>query len=387
VRVVYIADQYEYYGANESLMSMIVAMSESYQVEPVILTSKKGRIWSFACDKGYETYSIGHKPFMIAKGSDLFRNIVKELLLPFYYLRYKICNFVAVIKAEKYVDFSKVDIIHTNLERNDIGEKLARRNGVKHVVHLREFVDKDYPCYKLNRNYIDYMNMGNTLYLAISDAVREEWINKGILQQKIMIVYNGIDLTKFNTDKREKTSDYLKIVMTGAVIPPKGHQLLIDELALIPDELKDEIKIDIYGEGPITYKRKLIRRIRKAGLDGMFRFCGYTENINEKLKNYDIGVTCSEAEAFGRCTVEYMLSGVVPVVANTGANTEIVKNGITGFVFDRAQKGDLSNVIINIINNRYTLSNIANNSSIYAREHFSMNVNSRKLNEIYCSLK
>ncbi len=82
-----------------------------------------------------------------------------------------------------------------------------------------------------------------------------------------------------------------------------------------------------------------------------------------------------------------MLSGVVPVVANTGANTEIVKNGITGFVFDRAQKGDLSNVIINIINNRYTLSNIANNSSIYAREHFSMNVNSRKLNEIYCSLK
>lgn len=50
-------------------------------------------------------------------------------------------------------------------------------------------------------------------------------------------------------------------------------------------------------------------------------------------KTVDFEVMCSKFEAFGRVTVEALRSGKLFIGANTGATSEIVEDGITGYVY------------------------------------------------------
>lgn len=387
MKVVYIADQYEYYGANESLMAMIVSLNKKFGVVPIVLTYKKGRISRFADENGFENYSIGHRPFLVATGGTPIRKVVKFLTIPFFFVRYKIGVFIAVKKAEKCVDFTKVDVIHTNLNRNDIGQILAKRNGIKHIYHLREFVGADYPCYSLRRKYVKFMNSNDGVYISVSNAVKNNWIRKGLGENRISVIYNGIDSEKFNSKKWKINRDSkIKMVMVGALISPKGHEFLIEEMALLPLFIREKIQVDIYGDGPKGYKQKLIKIVKRNNLEKCIRFCGYCEDINMKLRLYDVGLMCSNAEAFGRCTVEYMMSGLITIAADTGANMEIIDDGVTGFVFNRDKKGSLADKMYYVVENFSNLRNISFDARQKAIERFSLEKNTESIFDLYSNL-
>ena len=64
-----------------------------------------------------------------------------------------------------------------------------------------------------------------------------------------------------------------------------------------------------------------------------------------------LDVHVQKQEGFGRVTVEYMLSGLCPIVSNTGANLEIVDDKISGIVYEKGNIQDLKEKIKYCINN------------------------------------
>ena len=61
---------------------------------------------------------------------------------------------------------------------------------------------------------------------------------------------------------------------------------------------------------------------------------GYSKDVKEHMQNATAFLMCSENEGLGRVTVESMFYGCLVIGKSSGGTKEIVKDGVTGYLFD-----------------------------------------------------
>ena len=320
------------YGAPKSMFELMVTLKKKYGVEPVLLTKKKNGL-NHKCDLlGIENYAFWSRDIMAGSAyqNPIF-NMMKHCVKYFLYL----WGGITQKNIEKVgIDFESIDIIHTNLNRNDIGAWISQKHKIPHVWHLRETI-AGYAIRLYKPNTIDYMNKNAAFFIAISQVVYKAWIQMGLDKNKMCVVYNGLNTEEFTMRNRadRNSTDKLKIVMTGHVQPTKGQDQLISALGRLTADEKRKLQVDIYGEAYPDYKKELTKNIHKMQLEDVVNFCGYCDHIPQKLAGYDIGIIASKEEAFGRVTVDYMLSGLLVIASDTGANTELIEDGKNGLIY------------------------------------------------------
>lgn len=320
------------YGAPKSMFELMVTLKKKYGVEPVLLTKKKNGL-NHKCDLlGIENYAFWSRDIMAGSAyqNPIF-NLMKHCVKYFLYL----WGGITQKNIEKVgIDFESIDIIHTNLNRNDIGVWISQKHKIPHVWHLRETIaGSAIRLYKPNT--IDYMNKNAAFFIAISQVVYKAWIQMGLDKNKMCVVYNGLNTEEFTMRNRadRNSTDKLKIVMTGHVQPTKGQDQLISALGRLTADEKRKLQVDIYGEAYPDYKKELTKNIHKMQLEDVVNFCGYCDHIPKKLAEYDIGIVASRQEGFGRVTAEYMLAGLLVIASDTGANTELIEDGKNGLIY------------------------------------------------------
>lgn len=349
MKVLYVTDVVDRFGATNSFKEMVKELNSKYNVEPIILTSKKGLITKYANDNQFETYAIGYDSVLYRDSENKLKNFVKRLTkrqVQKVKVAYKEYN--AMKKVEKLINFDDIDIIHSNINRNDIGARIAQKYKIPHVMHLREFSDLDFNYFPLYNNYINLINSNTNRFIAISRVIKKHWNNKGIPDEKIEVVYNGVDNKKFIP--KEKFNDgKIHVIFSGAISPTKGQIEAIKAIKLIKNEFKEKIVLDIYGTGNEEYVKKLHKFILENNLEKNIDFKGYVDNIYEYVGKYDIGLVCSKSEGFGRVTAEYMHAGLIVIASNKGANSELIDNGENGFLYEYGNSDDLSKKIEKVI--------------------------------------
>lgn len=124
--------------------------------------------------------------------------------------------------------------------------------------------------------------------------------------------------------------------------------------------------------------------IKDHNLNNYINFKGYEENLENIIKKYDVGINCSRSEAFGLVTVEYMASGVCPIVSNTGSNPDIVVNGQNGLIYEYGNVDSLKNCLLYVRDNREILNKYGHNARQCAVEKFEL---TRMIDEFYEAYK
>lgn len=287
---------------------------------------------------------------------------------------------------EKYIDFNTIDLIHSNISAVDFGCILANKHNIKHIMHIREFGQKDFKMKSYRIGYIDYLNECTNMFIAISEAIKDEWINKGIDKKKIVVVYNGIKTDNIKVKNEHKVEGKMRMIITGSLCEGKGQKRLLEAIVKLPDDIKSNIELDIAGEGVADYKQDLIDYVDNNKLNKCVNFIGYCNNVRDKICEYDIGMMCSKAEGFGRVTVEYMTAGICVIASNSGANVEIVDDGKTGFIYDEKDKEAITNKIIYVYQNRNLLQEIGENARKKVFENFITDINSENVFEKYITV-
>lgn len=384
IKVVFIAAPYEKGGAIEAFLSMVEALRVNYNIRPIILSSRKGRNNVYATEKGIENHVIGHTAFYVNEGSTWQRRFIRKILFPILWIRHFITNSIAVKRAERHIDFNQVDIIHSNTDTIDVGALLSKRHGILHVWHIRQYGESDYKCFSLRRNYIAFMNDNASMFIAVSRSVKKHWNIKGISENKIRVVYDGVDTHKFSPkENKEHKPGIVRLVISGFVAPQKGQLQLIQAISMMSSDEKKRLRLDIYGHGAIEYITYLKRMVKKNGIESVVCFKGMVNNINEILPDYDIGFTCSRSEAFGLVTIEYMMSGLCVVASDTGANRELVIDGSNGLIYKYGDIEMLKNAILRLVADEEMRIRIKNNNPKYARDMFSHHLNAKRIAETY----
>jgi glycosyltransferase involved in cell wall biosynthesis len=227
------------------------------------------------------------------------------------------------------------------------------------------------------------------LCIAVSDFVRRRLIEvNGVSPERVVRVYNGIDLGRFASPDRTLLRSVLGVdestpvvFCSGRAQPYKGVQTLIDAAALLRVQGVDDVAFAFAGDG--DHLPDLRDRAAKAGLTG-FHFLGQRADVHRLLPGASIAVVPSLwAEAFGLTVVEAMAAGVPVVATRTGGIPELVADGETGMLVPPGDAPALAAAIRALLADPAGARSIAARAEADARRRFGLE---RCASELYAVL-
>ena len=411
MNVLLICGNDHYYGSAKAAINLLKYANEHCEdVRYTVLTQTKGAINDLCDELGIENYVTGHAYACVAPEGGRLKNTVKHLAKKALVTAK---NTRAVSKIEKLVDLNMIDVIHTNIDRDIIGCTLAQKYAIPHVMHLREFATGHYNVEPLYEGQYEEYNRSVDRYIAISKAVGQNWQEIGLDADKIKVVYDGIDVDR--VQQREGSAveaaaaveasaeeaaagenaaetaaapqpRKLRLVMCGDVSSLKGQDQAIRALALIKDaNVRKNITLDVFGEvhSEKAYMGDMQRIIEGAGLTGNVVFRGYSSQLATLLKEYDCGIICTRREGFGLATAEFMAAGLAVIASDTGANSELIEDGVSGLIYHYQDVADLSAKIETLYKDPGKLDSFGRSARHAVEEKFTIGVNCRGILDVY----
>ena len=205
--------------------------------------------------------------------------------------------------------------------------------------------------------------------IAISKYVKSTVLSEmGVSEDKITVIYNGVDLKKYDRKDKEKTSanksaeklplsknaegiDEIfagggyRLIYVGRLIPEKGVQVILQGLAMLPQSL--EYTFVIVGDGP--YRQELDHLAEELGIQNHVVFLGERRDVPELLMGADIFIHMPVwEEGFGITVIEAMAAGLVCICAKSGAIPEIISDGENGFITDKGSPKSLAENLVRL---------------------------------------
>jgi len=150
----------------------------------------------------------------------------------------------------------------------------------------------------------------------------------------------ALELGKYKGEGKEK-----RIMYAGRIHPEKGIALLLDAIALIPEERLDGWKLYVvgpaeakYGGGGEAYLAELKRRSKKISKKIVWTGAIFDSDcLNEYYRSASLFVYPSLAEkgeTFGLAPLEAMAQGCPALVSNLDCFRDFINEDVNGFVFD-----------------------------------------------------
>lgn len=120
------------------------------------------------------------------------------------------------------------------------------------------------------------------------------------------------------------------ICAAGRLHSDKDFETVIKAI-LVVKKTHPLIRLHIYGEGP---KEKDLRAlVAQLDLDNNIIFEGFTKNIEEELKKYDIYVFSSKAEGMPNSLIEAMATGMACIASDCDYGpSDLINDGINGYL-------------------------------------------------------
>lgn len=384
MKVLFIADSGVYGGARKSFIELVNSLYETYSVDITVCTNDWNEINEELEQCGIRSVVAKYMPAMEVM-PDEYRNLHLHLN---HSAQYMYASIKGMLKLEKELDLKSFDLIHTNSSRIDFGCFISKKYGIPHVMHIREFGEEDFGCWYLRPRYFEYLNQGVTRFVAISKAVKDSWIQKGIDRDKVELIYNGIDhqrIKKVSPEEQMENPD-LKLVIAGGVYPTKGQYQIIEAMGRLPEDIRGNVTLAMYGWSDNRHISELIRMAARLGVGSQVKWYRAKDNVYDILCNYHVGLTCSKSEGFGRVTAEYMHAGLGVIVSDKGANPEIIHDGENGLVYHLDDYEDLASKIERFYRDREFLVSCGLNARKYAKEHYTKELNSGNIYKLYQKL-
>jgi glycosyltransferase involved in cell wall biosynthesis len=210
----------------------------------------------------------------------------------------------------------------------------------------------------------------------------------GLKKYKIAgwVIYNAIDISRFL--QNVKTEEF-NIIMTANFTDYKDHDAFLKAAI---DLMKNRIVDQVYllGDGPSRQKYIDWVENNYPSFSAKIHFPGAVYNVEEYLATCRIGVLCSTerfSEGISNSVLEYMAAGLVPLMTDTGAAREILKDGVNGFLFAPGDWQRIVNIIKQLKADRLKKEIIVQSAKKTITENFDLKTNLSKYTSIYRELK
>ena len=171
--------------------------------------------------------------------------------------------------------------------------------------------------------------------LAVSDAMKADMIALGLPARRIGVHRTGIDRDRFHPADRAAAKAALNIdgpavLSLGALIPRKGHGIVLDAVSALPG-----VTLLIAGDGP--ERAALANQARARGIADRVRLLGSIPHaeLPRLLAAADVMALASSSEGLANAWVEALACGTPIVIPDAGGAREVVTTPAAGRIAAR----------------------------------------------------
>jgi len=226
-----------------------------------------------------------------------------------------------------------------------------------------------------------------------SSQAKELAIGCGISPYKIKVVYNWLDIKRFD-EYASKVHGYpdsvknafentgQKVVYLANFNPHKDHITLLHALAKVLSRYPKTTLL-LLGHGPLqSYIEGLTV---KLNLQNNVIFAGRVPYmvVPNILSRANVGVVTSIKETFCHAVIEPMAAYKPVVSTPVGVAPEIVKNSVTGFLVPKRKPYELADAIMFLLNNPEKAKEMGSKGRELVERMFSMEAIVNKLERAY----
>jgi glycosyltransferase involved in cell wall biosynthesis len=270
--------------------------------------------------------------------------------------------------------------------------RFSKLSGAATLLNIHGIFQVEYLLdYPHTKKYKSFMNkiVSSTLQsctLADKLVTYSEFMKRqiiywyGINPEKIAVIPNGVDLSRFSERTRKfNLSGNPAVLYFGLLSNFKGVDLLIEAASKLKAVLPN-LKVHLVGHGNEALFRQLAKQ---KEIEKNIVFHGYCEPelAPSYYKSADVCVFPSRRDSFGITLLEAMASGIPIIASRRGGTPEIIRDHQNGVLFDPSEDESLSNAILELSQDHLLSEKISENA-LKTVENYSW----QNIAEKYCSL-
>lgn len=264
-----------------------------------------------------------------------------------FLLDLKIAYFATIVEDKN------VKLIHTHFaSMGGIARRLSKMLGLPYTLTAHAF-----DIYvNTNANELRKVMDNAESVVTISEYNKNYLINKIGVSNRIDVIRCGIELNKFDSQRKSKSEGRLRILTVSRLVEKKGIEYLIKS---IPTTIKEipNLEFIVVGSGPLN--SSLQQLVNHLNIDSYIKFKGDVSD-SELFKYYnhaDIFVLpCIIAENGDRdgipvSMMEAMAMEIPLVSTKVSGIPELVKDGVSGIIVPPKDEKAISEALIKLLNN------------------------------------
>ena len=316
-QVIYVQNSVHLAGAQKSL-SRILNHEQIRNSEPILVTSERGWLTSFASEIGIRVLTV---PFPKSRSlkARLFQNrlFAKRLAQD----------------LRGQLDPERPSVVHANDHPDSlIAYYLAHALGIPSVLTLRssQMAERDFFKYGCC-HHDSIISVGNELYQKASS-----WMPSA----KNRLVYNGVSDDEFYPSNTPTSKVIDKVLVLGSINPLKGWQDVVEALLLIEQNSScaERPKIVFLGARGSQDPQVALGTHRLREFKTEFR--QPVEDYSDQIRQFPLVIHPSQSESFGMAALESVAAGVPLLAASTGMIPRFIDN--EGFLYPPSDVDSLS---------------------------------------------
>jgi len=325
IRVLFIIDELDVGGTEQQILELVKRLDRRAFV-PIVCCFRPGRV-------AREIEAAGVAVFALRKRAKIDPVLVGTL--------------ARLMRRER------IDLVQTYLfTANTWGRLAAILAGVPVIISSERNVDMWEERYKQRLG--TWLDRWTSSTIANSRAVGDYLVSKGLPREKIRVIYNGVDFTRFEAPVTpDTTKAELGIPLHHAVVglvarlePQKDPRVFLRAAAIIAKK-HSAVSFLVIGGGSLL--PELEREAEALGLGARAVFTGPTREVPALLAACDVSVNSSVKEGMSNTVMESMAAGKPMVATRVGGNAELIQDGETGLLVPPRDPVALARAILRIL--------------------------------------
>jgi glycosyltransferase involved in cell wall biosynthesis len=235
-------------------------------------------------------------------------------------------------------------------------------------------------------------------------AIRRWLLEQGCDEEKIVVIRNGLDLSRFAQPvdgaglRRELgvTETAPLVMVLARLTPQKGIEVFLDAAALLSQRFP-EARFLIVGDAFLStgrderdtvYMGQLVQRAERLGIGERAIFTGFRPDVPALLSQAAVSVLPSlNGEGLPNSLIESMAAGVPVVATRVGGATEVIeRDGVDGLLVKPQDPVALAGAIGALLRNRELALSLGQEGRRQAERRFSLEHMVRQTEDLYANL-
>jgi len=273
------------------------------------------------------------------------------------------CTLDYIISLGKFIRDTKPDLILVHGYSTHIWTKLALAySGLKiKLIHVEHNTEKYTP---FRRYLTQKLDKYTDKYICVSQGVANHLIKQGIDKTKVQVIYNGIDIEKFNLPK--EPHDIFTVGMVARFSKQKDQMTLIKAVEYLIKEKQENIRLLLMGTGKT--KAKCQKYIQEHDLEKHIKIM--EGKFTDLIVKTDLFVLATHYEGFGLVLCEAMAANTPVIGTNVAGVNEVIINNNNGLLVKDNDILDLSQAIIKIKNDTNLKEHFIKNATLFLYKNF-----------------